>query len=156
MSLTLPSLAPPAAPVLADQLLALRRRWRVILAATIAVPLLAMATMLASPTTYTATGIVLYDPAGAAIPGDSDNLPQNAANEDAVTASQGAIIASLPAAAQIARQLDFSPQPEFNPALRKRPFYAALLPAPRAPTADMLAQDTQRALSVAVLPGSRI
>ena len=72
MSLTLPSLAPAAAPVLADQLLVLRRRWRLILAVSLAVPALALAAMLFSPASYTATGIVLYDPASAAIPGDSD------------------------------------------------------------------------------------
>ncbi|WP_297492865.1 polysaccharide biosynthesis tyrosine autokinase [Acidocella sp.] len=155
MSLTLPSLAPPAPPVLADQLLALRRRWRIILAATIIVPLLALAAMLASPTTYTATGILLYDPAGAAIPGDSDNLPQDAANEDAVTASQGAIIASLPAAAQIARQLNLASLAEFNPALRRRSFFGFLRHDSPAGAAAV-AQAVQRALSVAVMPGSRI
>lgn len=151
MSLTLPSLAPSAPPALADQLLALRRRWRIILAATIIVPLLAMAALLLSPSGYTATGIVLYDPASAAIPGDSNNLPQNAANEDAVTASQTAIIASLPAATQIAAQLNLAASPEFNPSLRHHHF---LRPKPSSPAE--IAQAAQRALSVSVLPGSRI
>jgi len=155
MSLTLPSLAPPNAPpispALSDQLLALRRRWRIILAATIIVPALALAAMLLSPTAYTATGILLYDPGSAAIPGDSDNLPQNAANEDAVTASQAEIIASLPAATQIATQLNLAALPEFNPALRKH----HLMPAKPA-TASTLAEAAQRALSVTVMPGSRV
>jgi succinoglycan biosynthesis transport protein ExoP len=150
MSLTLPSLATPAPPALADQLLALRRRWRLILAASITVPLLALATMLLCPSGYTATGIVLYDPASAAIPGDSNNLPQNAANEDAVTASQAAIIASLPAATLIAQQLNLAASPEFNPSLR----HGLLSRRPSSP-AD-IAQATQRALTVSVLPGSRI
>lgn len=156
MSLTLPSLAPPAAPALADQLLALRRRWRLILAATLAVPALAAAFMLLSPADYTATGIVLYDPASAAIPGDSDNLPQNSANEDAVTASQAAIIASLPAATQIAQQLNLITLPEFNPSLRPRHFPFSLLPAPKPPDAAAVAQDVLRALDVNVMPGSRV
>ena len=151
MSLTLPSLSPAAPPALADQLLALRRRWRLILAATILVPLLALAAVLLSPSGYTATGIVLYDPASAAIPGDSNNLPQNAANEDAVTASQAAIIASLPAATQIAAQLNLAASPEFNPSLRHHHFLH-----PKPTTAADIAQATQRALSVNVLPGSRI
>ena len=125
MSLTLPTLprlAPPAAPPLADQLLTLRRRWRIILAATIIVPALALAILLLSPADYTATGIVLYDPASAATPGDSDNIPQNAANEDAVTASQAEIIASLPAATQIAQALNLAALPEFNASLHRRHF----------------------------------
>ncbi len=152
MSLTLPCLAPqapaPAAPALSDQLLALRRRWRVILAATLAVPLLALAAMLLSPIGYTATGIVLYDPASAAIPGDSDNLPQNAANEDEVTASQASIIASLPAATQIATQLNLAAMPEFSTNHR-------LFGSHPSTPAEVI-QATQHALSVAVLPGSRI
>lgn len=147
MSLTLPSLASPAAPALADQLLALRRRWRLILAATLMVPALALAAMLLSPSGYTATGIMLYDPASAAIPGDSNNLPQDAANEDAVTASQAEIIASLPAAMQIATQLNLAAAPEF-----KRHSLFTRRPS----TPIEIAEATQRALSVTVLPGSRI
>jgi capsular exopolysaccharide synthesis family protein len=149
------SLATPAAPPLAEQLLSLRRRWRIILAATLAIPALALAAALLGPATYTATGIVLYDPDSAAIPGDSDNLPQNAANEDAVTASQAEIIASLPIANQLAQQLDFAALPEFNPSLRRRHFPFSLLRA-RPPGADELAQSALRALNVTVLPGSRI
>ena len=156
MSLTLPSLAPAAAPVLADQLLVLRRRWRLILAVSLAVPALALAAMLFSPASYTATGIVLYDPASAAIPGDSDNLPQDAANEDAVTASQTEIIASLPAASQIAQQLNLTAQPEFNASLRPRPFPFSLLPGVKPPSSGRIAQEAQQALAVTVLPGSRI
>ena len=155
MSLSLPSIAPLAAPALADQLLSLRRRWKIILAATLAVPAITLGGILLSPTTYTATGIVLYDPASAAIPGD-DNLPQDAANEDAVTASQGQIIASQPAAAQIAQQLNFVATPEFNATLRKRGLLARWLALPKPPSAMVLADATRRSLDVEVLPGSRI
>lgn len=147
MSLTLPSFAAPATPPLADQLLAFRRRWRFILACTLAVPALALAGLLASPSSYTATGIVLYDPGNAAIPGDNTNIPQDAANEDEITASQAEIIASLPVAQQIAQTLNLAARPEFNPALRHK-----LFPARQAP----IATQVQRAFSVSMLPGSRI
>jgi capsular exopolysaccharide synthesis family protein len=144
MSLTLPSLAPlPQVTPLAEQVLALRRRWRVVLAATLAVPLACLAVLLLTPTTYTATGIVLYDPGGAAVPGDPNNVPQSALDEDAVVASQGAIIASLPAAAQIASQLNLATD---------RELFAHGAPL----TPGALAAAVQRHLSVTVLPGSRV
>ncbi|HYP62724.1 MAG TPA: Wzz/FepE/Etk N-terminal domain-containing protein, partial [Acidocella sp.] len=156
MSLTLPSLTAPAAPPLADQLLALRRRWRLILACTLAIPAIALTVLLLSPASYTATGILLYDPDNQAIPGDNTNIPQDAANEDEITASQAEIVASLPEAAQIAQQLNLAALPEYNPALRPRHVWSWFLPAPKPLTQAALAQRVQRALAVNILPGSRI
>src|SRR5271157_5058378 len=99
MSLTLPSVAshhPHVTPGLAEQLLSLRRRWRIILASTVLVPGLALVGVLRTPLTYTATGIVLYDPGSATVPGDNNTVPQDASDEDAVVASQSEVIASLP------------------------------------------------------------
>ncbi len=156
MSLALPALAPPAGPHLADQVLRLRRRWKIILAATLLVPGITLANMLIMPTTYRATGILLYDPQAAITPGDDNNIPQDAQNLDAVTASQGEIIASLPAAAQIAAALNLSKRPEFNPALRSRHFPFTLLGHPHPPSRADLAAATRRRLDISVMPGSRI
>jgi capsular exopolysaccharide synthesis family protein len=112
--------------------------------------------LLHTPLTYTATGIVLYDPASASIPGDATNVPQNMQDEDAVTASQGEIIASLPAAGQIAAQLNLAAYPEFNPSLVQRRFPFTLLPRQAALSAAALDEATRRAINVSVMPGSRV
>ncbi|MDD2705370.1 MAG: formate--tetrahydrofolate ligase [Acidocella sp.] len=156
MSLALSAPTHQSTPTLADQLLSLRRRWRLILACTLIVPGLTLVVLLHLPVTYTATGIVLYDPGEATIPGDTSNAPQTMQDEDAVTASQGEIIASLPAAGQIATQLNLAARPEFNPALAQRHFPFSLLPRSAAPNAAALAEATRRALNITVLPGSRV
>lgn len=159
MSLTLPCPAPyampQAVPGFAEQLLALRRRWRLILGFTLALPALAGLALLLTPASYTATGIVLYDPANAAIPGDTDRAALDAVNQEAVTASQAEIIASLPAASEIAQRLKLMQLPEFNPALRRPPFPLSLLPR-RAPRPAALTEAVRAALDVSVLPGSRV
>ncbi len=156
MSLALPSLAAPAPQPLAEQLLALRRHWRLILACTIGVPALAALVLAVLPARYSATGIVLYDPASATLPGSAPAATGNALDEDAVTASQGAIIASLPAAAAIAAQLGLARDPDFNRALRRPFFPFSLLPRPAAPSSAALAEAVQNRLGISVLPGSRV
>ena len=156
MSLALPSLAVPPPQPLAEQLLSLRRHWRLILACTIGFPALAALILAALPASYSATGIVLYDPASATLPGGPPTAPGDALDEDAVTASQGAIIASLPAASTIASQLDLARNPDFDPALRPRPFPVSLLPRPAAPSGTELAEAVQSRLGISVLPGSRV
>ena len=158
MSLTLPSLAVPAAPGLADQLLSLRRRWRIILACTLLVPGCAGVALLFMPLSYTATGTVLYDPMSATVPGNSNEqtLVLDLANQDAVVASQGEVIASLPAAAEIARQLGFAKTDEYNPALAARYFPLSLLPRPKPPSDARIADAARRTLNVQVVPGSRV
>jgi len=159
MSLTLPSVAshhPHVTPGLAEQLLSLRRRWRIILASTVLMPGLALAGLLRTPFSYTATGIVLYDPESATVPGDNNNVPQDASDEDAVVASQSEVITSLPAAGQIAARLNLAASPAFNRAVAPRHFPFTLLPNPKPPTPDELAEATRRAMDVQVLPGSRV
>jgi capsular exopolysaccharide synthesis family protein len=165
MSLTLQSQHRPGFPVasvplgVAEQWLLLRRRSRIIFATCVLTIAAAALYVSRLPTTYTATGILFYDPADAVTPGDP--LEVQAADEeteDAVTASQADVIASLPAAATIAAQLHLSADPEFNPALRKPgwPFslwrHAKLWQT----NPDLVTLAVQRALNVAVEPGSRI
>jgi capsular exopolysaccharide synthesis family protein len=147
---------------LAEQLLTLRRRWRLILCAAALLPSLACLLLSLLPPRYTATGILFYDPAGAAPPGDNTGLIDEQ-DEDAVVASQSAIITSLPAARAIAAQLDLAQDPTFNPALRRLPWplwLSGLLPAtwkaaPK-PGPDAAALAVRQALNVAVLPDSRV
>ncbi|WP_298215325.1 polysaccharide biosynthesis tyrosine autokinase [Acidocella sp.] len=155
MSVALPSLSLPARQPLAEQLMALRRHWRLILFCALGLPALALAGLLALPPRYSATGILLYDPASAALPGAQAGAAAGL-DEDAVTASQGAIIASLPAAAAIATQLHLAANPDFNPDLRKRRFPLSLLPRPALPSGMALAEAVQSRLSISVLPGSRV
>jgi capsular exopolysaccharide synthesis family protein len=165
LSLSRPSLPawPEVRPVpLAEQLLTLRRRWRLIFCTAILVPSLAFAVLSLKAPRYTATGILLYDPAGAAPPGDNTLLLDDR-DEDAIVASQSAIITSLPASRAIAAQLNLAQNPAFNPALRPPPWppwLSRFLPeawraAPeRGP--DSAAIAVRQALRVAVLPNSRI
>ncbi len=156
MSFALPSLAVPAPQPLAEQLLVLRRHWRLILACTMGFPALAALTLAALPASYSATGIVLYDPASATLPGSPPSTPEAALDEDEVTASQGAIIASLPAASAISSQLDLAQNSDFNHALRARAFPFSLLPRPAVPSETELAETVQNRLGISVLPGSRV
>ena len=157
MSFALPSLAVPAPQPLAEQLLVLRRHWRLILACTMGFPALAALTLAALPASYSATGIVLYDPASATLPGSPPSTPEAALDEDEVTASQGAIIASLPAAfrhlqpARSGTKLGFR-----NDAPRARAFPFSLLPRPAVPSGTQLAETVQNRLGISVLPGSRV
>jgi capsular exopolysaccharide synthesis family protein len=157
MSLSVTSPPLPAWPEmrhapLAEQLLSLRRRWRLIAVAVLLLPGLAFAVLSLMPPRYTATGILLYDPAGAAPPGDSTNLASR--DEDAIIASQSAIVTSLPTARTLASQLDLGTDPEFNPALRHHPWSAWLPPTKLAPDAAVF--NVRQALTVNVLPSSRI
>jgi capsular exopolysaccharide synthesis family protein len=111
------------------------------------------------PARYTATGIVLYDPAGAAPPGNNTTLLDDR-DEDAIVASQSAIITSLPAARALAAQLNLAQNPAFNPALRPPSWLSRLLPAAwrarPAPGPDSAALAVRQALRVTVLPNSRV
>ncbi len=155
MSFALTSVAPPAVPGLTEQLLSLRRRWRIVLFCVLLVPCIAGLALSRVIETFTATGILLYDPAAAAIPGDVTNPMTGSENQDTIIASQSEVIASLPAARAIAAQLHLAALPEFDPAIRRRHWPFGLLPQPPS-GADEVAGAARRALDVSVLPGSRV
>lgn len=146
-----------AAPGIAEQLLVLRRRWRVVFGATglvIIVTCLLLGPMRAR---YTATGVLLYDPQNA-LAAAADPTVQtggNQLNEDAVTASQIEVIDSQPAAAALATQLHLAERPEFNPALRHSFLGSRLLGAGAVDPAAVVAR-VRRALEVTVAPNSRV
>jgi polysaccharide biosynthesis transport protein len=90
------------------------------------------------------------------VPGDPTNPGADAQNQDAVTDSQSAVIASLPAARVLAARLNLASQPEYNAALTHPLWPFSLLRRNIAPDADAVAEQVRRNLSVTVLPGSRI
>ena len=155
MSLALPSHAIPASPGLAEQILKLRRRWRLIALCTLLVPGLAMLVLLCTQASYTASGILLYDPDNATVPGDS-TTPQDLQNQDEVTASQSAVIASLPAARALAAQLNLAQRVEYNHTLAHRPWPLSLWHRAKPPSADNVAEQARQNLNITVQPGSRV
>ena len=168
LPISLPSLATgltPWQPVrpasnLFDQLLALRRRWRMILLASLLLPGAVGLVLSRMPPRYTATGILLYDPADSAPPGDPLNPALDALDQDAITASQGAIITSLPSATSLSLRLNLAARPEFNAALRRHPWFIRplvkwLSPSAK-PSTDGVALAVQKSLGVNILPGSRV
>lgn len=147
------------AKTLLEQLLALRRRWRMILLTALLLPALTALVLAGMPPRYTATGILLYDPADSAPPGGTPNPDVDSLDQDAVTASQGAIITSLPSVRLLARRLHLAARPEFNPALKHLPWPLLLLHGWRSrpgPGSGGVALAAQKALSVNVLSGSRV
>ncbi len=133
---------------LGDTLLPFRRRWRVIFFMSLLLPGLTLGVLWQLPVTYTATGELLYDPSGAKVPGDTDSPILDGENQDSVTASQSEVIASLPAAAEIATTLHLAGRPEFAGSSRVWPFASSAPPD--------LAQTVRSRLVVSVLPGSRV
>jgi len=142
---------------LAEQLLALRRRWRVVAYCLCLIVGITLAGLARMTTTYTATGVILYDPDNAATPGDPLSTASDVANQDAVTASQGAVIASLPAAQLLVSQMHLAQLPAFNPGLRRRGWLARWLHRGTPPAAaDAITAAVIRALDVMQVPNSRI
>ncbi len=90
--------APPAS--MADQLLMLRRHVTLIVSTCLAFTLLAAIFAVMTPPAYTASAVLLYNPAQPA-----NAPPASSQDEDAELASQAAIITSLPALKQIAGSL---------------------------------------------------
>jgi capsular exopolysaccharide synthesis family protein len=154
MSLTVQkTLALPMPPGLVEQLLSFRRRWHLIFICTLLVPCVAWLVLAHLPVTYAATGILLYDPEATVVPGDTTTPLADAQNEDAVIASQGEVIASLPVARQLVAKLHLAGLAEYRP---QRRWPRWLFAAPAAPSADCLVDTVRRALDVTVSPGSRI
>ena len=145
--------------MLIDQLLALRRRWRMILLVTLLLPAITALVLSGIPPRYTATGILLYDPADSLPPGNLPTPTITSMDQDAITASQGAIVTSLPSAALLASRLDLAARPEFNPALRRKGWFGRLIrqwfyAGTAKSSSGRVALAVQKALAVSILPGS--
>jgi succinoglycan biosynthesis transport protein ExoP len=149
-ALPLPALSLP------EQLMMLRRRWRVIFLTALLLPAAAAIAISFTKPSYTATGILLYDPGNIVTTAGPLQPAQDQQNEDAAIASQTAVITSLPAARDIAQTLNLAADPAFNPSLRHRPWPLSLLKPAPPEGPDQIAQTVQAALQVDVPPNSRI
>ncbi|MDE8345098.1 MAG: formate--tetrahydrofolate ligase [Acidocella sp.] len=156
MSLTLANPVVVPRLGLAEHLLGLRRRWKLILMMSLIIPALPVGAFLNMPSSYTATGTLLYDPAAAAIPGDLASPLADIQSNIAATASQADVIDSLPAAQTLAARLDAANLPAFNPALTKPRWPLSLFWRGKPPGAAALARMIETALRVSVAPGSRV
>ena len=91
-----------SATSLFDQLLAFRRRWRMILAVTLLLPALALLALSRMPPHYTATGILLYDPADSAPPGVETAQGRPAAAAPVARAGKKLVVPMNPATNRLA------------------------------------------------------
>ena len=88
-----------------------RQLWMIVIPSLL-VPALGFLAIARMPMLYTATGTVIYDPAGYA-PEVLQSILKTDPTTDAVVASQGAILASLSIAHRVATDLDLATQPGF-------------------------------------------
>ncbi len=149
MSISLSTGHPPAAAgpaPLPEQLIILRRHLRLIIATSLALPLIAAAILFTQPRSYTATGVLIYN-----APAPAPGIAASPQDSEALIASQSALIASLPALRSLTTQLNLAARPEFNP---PTPWWWPL-PA-EAPDPDRVPLAAGRALAIAVPPNSRL
>lgn len=92
-----------------------RQLWAILLPACL-VPLLGFVAIERMPTLYTATGTVIYDPAGYT-PDLLQSILKTDPTTDTVVASQAAILASQSVAHRVADALDLAQAPGFAPPL---------------------------------------
>jgi succinoglycan biosynthesis transport protein ExoP len=105
--------AEPSVPAGAEQIRGFiaRQLWMIVIPALVA-PALGFLAISRMPILYTATGTVIYDPAGYA-PEVLQSILKSDPTTDTVVASQGAILASLSIAHRVAADLDLADQPGF-------------------------------------------
>lgn len=152
---------------LAAALAILRRRRLTLVLVLVLVPLLAWITLQRMPSRYTATGEVLYDPAGYAVQ-ELQSILRVDPTTDAVLNSQAEILRSLRIAARVADRLDLAADPAFNPALRPpgllhralaalSPALAArLAPSPAMPAREAVLRAVEAATQVVPVHASRV
>ncbi|WP_419758231.1 GumC family protein [Acidisoma sp.] len=115
-----------------------RQLWTIVIPMLL-MPALGFVAVSRMPLLYTATGTVIYDPAGYA-PEVLQSILKTDPTTDAVVASQGAILASLSIAHRVSLDLDLGHQPGFT----SRPHSS--------PAARSLLLDAQVLRSIAVVP----
>lgn len=133
---------PTTAPGMAEQMAMLRRHRKLILSLAILLPLGAALALSAIPASYTATAVLLYNPATQ--PGTP---AANIQDQQAELASQAAIITSLPALRQLTSSLNLAGQAGFG--LAAWPFTATPSPA-------SVITATAHALAVTIPPDTRL
>lgn len=99
----------------------LRRRKWLLLATVLLCPLLALVAIAQLTPRYTAIGTLLYDP-GEYTPRELQSILRVDPITEAVMATQAEVLRGLPIVEQVARELNFYDNPEFNAALRPAPW----------------------------------
>jgi succinoglycan biosynthesis transport protein ExoP len=121
-----------------------RQLWMIVVPVLL-VPALGFLAISRMPMLYTATGTVIYDPAGYA-PEVLQSILKSDPTTDTVVASQGAILASLSIAHRVAVDLDLGDQPGF----------ASRPDLPPAERSLMLDAAVLHAIAVSPVDGSRV
>jgi succinoglycan biosynthesis transport protein ExoP len=121
-----------------------RQLWMIVVPVLLA-PALGFLAVSRMPMLYTATGTVIYDPAGYA-PEVLQSILKSDPTTDTVVASQGAILASLSIAHRVAVDLDLGDQPGF----------ASRPDLPPAERSLMLDAAVLHAIAVSPVDGSRV
>jgi polysaccharide biosynthesis transport protein len=136
----------PSAPAVAELIrgVVARQLWIIVIPLLLA-PVLGFIAVTRIPMLYTATGTVIYDPAGYA-PEVLQSILKTDPTTDTVVASQGAILASLSIAHRVAVALDLAAQPGF----------AAPADSPLAQRSLMLDARVLRSIAVSPVDDSRV
>jgi exopolysaccharide transport family protein len=93
----------------------LRRRWKVVAAAPLALIVLALIYVMAVSTLYTATSTVLVDPRRANVVDTSQTVLSNFGTDDATIESQTLLIQSVAILQRVVERLKLTADPEFIP-----------------------------------------
>ena len=93
----------------------LRRRWKVVTAAPLALIVLALIYVMAASTLYTATSTVLVDPRRANVVDTSQTVLSNFGTDDATIESQTLLIQSVAILQRVVERLKLTADPEFIP-----------------------------------------
>lgn len=104
----------------------LRRHLGVLTASVLLIPLGTAITLHRTTPRYTATGTLLYDPLAYRLT-ELQSILRSDPITDAVMASQAEVLGGLHVVEQVAQELHLFDKPEFNPALRPRPWPMRLL-----------------------------
>jgi succinoglycan biosynthesis transport protein ExoP len=104
----------------------LRRRKGPFLASIVLCPLLAFVALSQLTPKYTATGTLLYDSAEYNVR-ELQSIMRVDPITDAVMATQAEVLRGMPVVEQVATRLDLFANPDFNPALRRPPWWHRIL-----------------------------
>ena len=93
----------------------LRRRWKMVAAAPLALITIALIYIMSAPTLYTATSTVLVDPRRANVVDSSQTVLSNFGTDDATIESQTLLIQSVAILQRVVDKLKLTADPEFIP-----------------------------------------
>src|SRR5262245_57023027 len=119
----------------------LLRRWRVMLAVAIVLYAGVVAYTMLSPKVYTATALIMVNPAGQQVLSQEQSINNGSMYEDAAVESEIEVLTSYALSARLVREMHLDQDPEFNVALRPPSASHSLL----APMRELIGKITQQA-----------